>query len=180
MTGKTIKHKMIRARTICARICFLRGEIGMFVDDRENAVGFLVRKLGNELRKSKERSEQENDIRNLTMMQRWILGYLAHSQDHAVYQRELESALNIGKSTLTEVLHLMEKNDLVRREASRDDGRCKRIVLTERARQIDSTISENIRETEKKLRQDIPPEDMEVFLRTIKKMIENITEKDQI
>lgn len=152
----------------------------MFVGDRENAVGFLVRKLGNELRKSKERSEKADGMQNVTMMQRWILGYLAQSRDHDVYQRELETQLNIGKSTLTEVLHLMEKNDLVRRESSQDDGRCKRIVMTERARKIDSAISANIRETEKRLRQDIPEEDMKAFLRTIKKMIENITKEDRI
>lgn len=145
------------------------------MDNRENAAGFLVRELGNALRKTRERDDNAGDIPKLTMMQRWIMGYLAHNTDHDVYQRELESELNIGKSTLSEVLHLMEKNDLVKRVADEKDGRCKKIVMTDKARQIDSIISKNIVETERKLREGIPDADYEVFIRTIKKMISNIT-----
>lgn len=145
------------------------------MDNRENAAGFLVRELGNALRKTRERDDNAGDIPKLTMMQRWIMGYLAHNTDHDVYQRELETELNIGKSTLSEVLHLMEKNDLVKRVADEKDGRCKKIVMTDKARQIDSIISKNIVETERKLREGIPDADYEVFLRTIKKMISNIT-----
>lgn len=144
------------------------------MDNRENAVGFLVRELGNELRKNREKNDATVVPGNLTMMQRWIIGYLAHNTDHDVYQRELEAELNIGKSTLTEVLHLMEKNDLVCRVASPDDGRCKKIVLTEKSRQIDSIISRNIMETERRLREGIPEADVEIFLKTIKKMIANL------
>ncbi|MDD6572975.1 MAG: MarR family winged helix-turn-helix transcriptional regulator [Thermoflexaceae bacterium] len=147
------------------------------MDNRENAVGFLVRELGNELRKKRERCKYSDDMGNITMMQSWVIGYLAHNTDHDVFQRELETELNIGKSTLTELLHLMEKNDLVCRMSSNNDGRCKRIVLTDRARQIDSIISKDIVETERKLKEGIPEEDIEVFLRTIKKMIFNISER---
>lgn len=145
------------------------------MDNRENAAGFLVRELGNALRKTRERDDNAGDIPKLTMMQRWIMGYLAHNTDHDVYQRELETELNIGKSTLSEVLHLMEKNDLVKRVAAEKDGRCKKIVMTDKARKIDSIISKNIVETERKLREGIPDADYEVFIRTIKKMISNIT-----
>jgi DNA-binding MarR family transcriptional regulator len=145
-------------------------------DERENSVGFLVRKLGNVMKKRKERREAGAG-EPLTMMQCWVLGYLTHSNDHDVYQRELESNLNIGKSTLTEVLHLMEKNDLVRREPVEEDKRLKRIVLTEKSRQINEAIAEDIRVTEKKLREGIPEEDLEVFTRTIKKMISNLEDE---
>lgn len=145
-------------------------------DDRENSVGFLVRKLGNELRKRKERLETASG-EPLTMMQSWVLGYLIHNEDHDVYQRELESNLNIGKSTLTEVLHLMEKNRLVKRERVEADRRLRRIALTEKSRQINELIASDIKETERRLKDGIPDEDMEVFIRTINKMIDNIKDE---
>ncbi|MCD7836200.1 MAG: MarR family transcriptional regulator, partial [Lachnospiraceae bacterium] len=95
-----------------------------------------------------------------------------------VYQRELETNLNIGKSTLTEVLHLMEKNDLVRRKQVKEDKRLKKIVLTEKSMQINEEISRNIAETESRLREGISDEDIELFKRTIKKMISNITAEE--
>lgn len=145
----------------------------------DNAVGFLIRKLGNEMRKRKERAEICAGEAP-TMMQCWVLGYLTHHTDRDVYQRELEANLNIGKSTLTEVLHLMEKNDLVRRVSVPEDKRLKKIVLTERSRQINEAISRDIVETEKKLREGISDEDMEIFIRTIKKMISNITDDESV
>lgn len=148
-------------------------------EDMDNAVGFLIRKLGNEMRKRKERAEICAGEAP-TMMQCWVLGYLTRHADRDVYQRELEANLNIGKSTLTEVLHLMEKNDLVRRVAVQEDKRLKKIVLTEKSRQINEAISRDIVETEKKLREGISDEDIEIFIRTIKKMISNITYDESV
>jgi DNA-binding MarR family transcriptional regulator len=71
----------------------------------------------------------------------------------------------------------MEKNDLVRREPVEEDKRLKRIVLTEKSRQINEAIAKDIKVTENKLREGIPDEDIEVFIRTIKKMISNIEDE---
>lgn len=146
-------------------------------DDIDSTVGFLIRKLANEMRKRKERAEICVGEAP-TMMQSWVLGYLTHHMDRDIYQRELEANLNIGKSTLTEVLHLMEKNDLVRRVSVPEDKRLKKIVLTEKARQINEAISKDIVDTEKKLREGISDKDMEIFIRTVKKMISNITDDE--
>ncbi|MGN0159780.1 MAG: MarR family winged helix-turn-helix transcriptional regulator [Lachnospiraceae bacterium] len=151
------------------------------MDNRENHAGFLVRELCNAIKKrsaaqDNNSTNEQDHVNKLTMMQRWILGYIVHHPDHDIFQHELERELNIGKSTLTEVLHLMEKNDLVKRVPSEKDGRCKKIIMTEKSRKIDKQITDNIKKMEKKMREGISEEDYEVFLRTIKKMISNITE----
>lgn len=146
------------------------------MDNKENAVGFYIRELGNALKKHREADECNSEVKNITMMQRWVIWYLTCNSDHDVYQRELETGLNIGKSTLTEVLNLMEKNDLVQRVASQKDARCKKIMLTEKSIRINSEISRNIKNTEEKLIKDIPQEELDMFLKNIKKMIANISE----
>ncbi len=146
-------------------------------EGKDNEIGFLIRRLGNEIRKRKRINEIFGG-NSLTMLQCWVLGYLINNTDRDVYQRELETNLNIGKSTLTEVLHLMEKNDLVRRKQVKEDKRLKKIVLTEKSMQINEEISRNIAETESRLREGISDEDIEIFKRTIKKMISNITAEE--
>ena len=141
--------------------------------ERQQDIGFLVRELANELRRHRECGVQGENGR-LTMMQCWVIGYLAHHKDHDIYQREVEESLKIGKSTLTEVLHLMEKNELVNREPVENDKRLKRIVMTEKSRQIDEAIAVKIRENENKLKEDIPTEDLEVFKKTMRHMIANM------
>lgn len=113
---------------------------------------------------------------NLTMMQKWVLGYLVHHTDHDIYQKELEDNLNIGKSTLSEILRTMEKDGLVERVSS---GRCKKIVMTEKSAQIDKIITRQIEETEEKLKKGISEEDVEQFICTIRKMIENMKEENE-
>lgn len=142
---------------------------------RENQIGFYIRELGNALKKRRESDSSciEGQL-HLTMMQRWVLGYLTHHTDHDIYQKELEDNLNIGKSTLSEILHTMEKDGLVERVSS---GRCKKIVMTEKSRQIDKIIMQQIEQTEEKLREGLSEEETETFIRIIKKMIENVKEE---
>lgn len=144
--------------------------------DRDYHAGFLVRELGNAMRKKREQDDSNMDCGNLTMMQKWVLGYLVHHTDHDIYQKELEENLNIGKSTLSEILHTMEKDGLVERVPS---GRCKKIVMTEKSAQIDKMITKQIKKTEEKLREGISDKDMEQFICTIRKMIENINEENE-
>lgn len=146
------------------------------MEEKEKQIGFMIRQLGNAMRKRREQYDSHSQCAGLTMMQRWVLGYLAHHTDHDIYQKELEDNLNIGKSTLSEILHTMEKDGLVERVPS---GRCKRIVMTEKSKQIDKVIMEQIEETEAKLREGIPESDVEQFICTIKKMIENIKEENE-
>lgn len=141
---------------------------------RENQIGFYVRELSNVLKKRRENDGSSFGDVNLTMMQRWVLGYLAHHTDHDIYQKELEDNLNIGKSTLSEILHTMEKDGLVERVSS---GRCKKIVMTERSMQIDRIIMQQIEKTEEKLREGLSKEETDMFIRIIKKMIENVKEE---
>ncbi len=147
------------------------------MDNRQNHIGFLIRELGNAMRKKRERDDCHMEGgENLTMMQKWVLGYLVHHTDHDIYQKELEDNLNIGKSTLSEILHTMEKDGLVERVSS---GRCKKIVMTEKSAQIDKIITRQIEETEEKLKSGISEEDVEQFICTIRKMIENMKEENE-
>lgn len=142
--------------------------------EREKTIGFKVRQLSNALKRNCEQQNQQFESRNISMMQRWIIGYLAHNTDRDIFQKDLELELKIGKSTLTETLHVMEKNGLVMRMACKQDARCKKLVLTAEAEAIHEEIEQGIEEFEKKLRNKITDEELEQFFNIVNRMLDNV------
>ena len=114
----------------------------------------------------------------LTTMQNRVLHYLlAHIPETPVYQKDIEREFRVSKSTVTEILQLMEKNGFIVRESSRRDGRMKRILPTEKAITIQKEVMDNIRTVEEKLRAGISEEDYRTCLKVLKKMSENLAEE---
>jgi len=65
-----------------------------------------------------------------TMMQKMFLGYLEVHEDQPVFQKDLESAFHIRRSTATGILQIMVRDGLIVREPVEGDARLKRLVLT--------------------------------------------------
>lgn len=115
----------------------------------------------------------------LTTMQNRILHYiLMKSLECPVYQKDIEKEFRISKSTVTEVLQLMEKNGFIIRQSSKKDGRMKRIRPTEKAQMIQKEVIGNIRMVEEKLRAGVSEEDYRVCLKVLKKMSENLSKEE--
>ena len=114
----------------------------------------------------------------LTTMQNRILHYiLMKSLGCPVYQKDIEKEFRVSKSTVTEILQLMEKNGFIDRKSSKRDGRMKRIMPTEKAITIQKEVMENIRTVEEKLRAGVNEEDYRTCLKVLKKMSENLAEE---
>ena len=70
----------------------------------------------------------------------------------------------------------MEQNGLIHREALPGDARRKRIIVSKKALSYKNDVMADITQLEAELTHGIPPEDMDVFFRVIKKMLENMAE----
>lgn len=118
----------------------------------------------------------KNGMDRVTVMHGWIIGYLYDHQDADVYQKDLEAQFCISRSTVTNILKLMEKKGYIERVSVEKDARLKKIILTERARKIQRQNYIDMHNiVEKQLGKDIPEEDMEKFIQIIWKMKENLT-----
>ena len=53
---------------------------------------------------------------------------------------DVEAAFNLSRSTTTNILQLMEKNGIIRREGVDYDARLKRLVPTEKAVQMEEQV----------------------------------------
>ncbi|MBU3099447.1 MULTISPECIES: MarR family winged helix-turn-helix transcriptional regulator [Clostridium] len=143
--------------------------------DRSKAIGFVVKTLSNQVKRQIDISVSKCEIDGITGMQCWIIGYLCDNVDKRdVFQKDVEIAFNIRRSTATVILQLMEKNELITREAVSCDARLKKLILTEKAFGIHLKIEAQIIQVEQKIAKGLTNEEIETFLRLVNKISKNI------
>ena len=99
----------------------------------------------------------------------WILGYLVHHPDQDIFQKDIENAFCVRRSTVSKVIRLMETKGLICRESVSSDARLKKLILTPDGLALHKAIEQQILDTEYLLRQSISDEEFEVFLRIMDK-----------
>lgn len=90
-----------------------------------------------------------------------ILRYLAEHEDADVFQRDIEEAFSIRRSTVSKIVGLMETKGLIRRESVAQDARLKRLRLTEKSRRIHAAASGKIAAFETMATQTLSAEEVE-------------------
>ena len=139
-------------------------------------LGLEVHRLEKLMARQRGYSAAHQDADRQTGMHGYLLRYLYENQERDVFQRDIEKAFSISRSSVTVTLQLMEKNGLIRRESVAQDARLKQIVLTQKARDLHRQIEADILAFESNLARGISEEEQEVFLRVAKKMQENLRE----
>lgn len=114
----------------------------------------------------------------VTPIQGRIINYLFEMEDEGkiVFQRDLEKVLGIRRSTISGVLQTMEKNDIIKRVAVREDARVKRIVLTDKAMRENIMIKEKFNEIDDIISKNIAIDDLEVFMKVTQQIKKNLQE----
>ena len=111
----------------------------------------------------------------LTSIQALVLHYLlTESEKRDVFPKDLEEFLQIKASSVTSLLHNLERNGYLRRESLEDDGRYKKLVLTEKTLAIREEIFRRIDEYMKSMFVGIAEQDLQVFEKVILQMTGNI------
>lgn len=122
----------------------------------------------------------KDDIKKLnapTPTQMQILEYIIDNDMRPIYQRDLEKILNLRRATVSGVLQTMEKNGLIDRVVDDLDARSKKIILNEESKNIFLRKKESICKIENRILHDISNEDLNIFIKVVDKMRENLNEK---
>ena len=77
-----------------------------------------------------------NGVEAVTPMHGWIMEYLYRHSETPVFQRDIEREFSITRSTVTNILQLMERKGYIARRSVEQDARLKQLVLTEKGRQF--------------------------------------------
>lgn len=141
------------------------------------SIGFEVKSLGNLIKRCIHESAARSGLDGLTGAQGWIIGYLyARRNGPDIFQRDLEKAFKIRRSTATGILQLMEKKGFINREPVAYDARLKRLRLTPKAIAYHELIMEKIQEVEERLRRGLSEEEVAAFFMLIEKIKRNLEE----
>ena len=88
----------------------------------------------------------------ITGVQSWIICYiLKHYPDGPVFQRDIESAFGLSRSTATGILQLLERNGIILKESVANDARLKSLIPTQRAVELDASVHACLAETDRQL-----------------------------
>lgn len=140
----------------------------------DRPLAFRIKALNNQIKRMLEKTALPGNDTGLTGMQFAFLGFLSEQDAGTnVYQRDLEAEFNIRRSTATGILQLMEKNGYIRRESVPEDARLKKIITTDKAKEIDTFAKENIMRLETQLTRGISPKEMDQFYQTLEKIADN-------
>lgn len=124
--------------------------------------GLWINVLSHKLKKRMNAGMQDLGI---TGVQSRVMHYiLVKCADGPVFQRDVESAFDLSRSTATGILQLMEKNGLILRESVASDARLKSLIPTQKAVHLDKQIGEYLQQTEQRLTQGLTDEQIALFL----------------
>ncbi len=138
----------------------------------EKNCGLWINILSHKLRKRVNANMQSL---GLTGVQSRVMYYiLMRCADSPVYQRDVESAFGLSRSTATGILGLMEKNGLIIRKSVVSDARLKSLIPTEKAAHLGEQIGESLRQTEQCLTQGLSSTQLELFMETAARMCDNL------
>lgn len=146
--------------------------------ERELRVGYEIHRADNAIRKCIDGKLKKEGVDEATLRNGWILKYLYDNRDKEIFQKDIEKHFNIGRSTVTGIIQMMEKQELVCRIAVENDARLKRVILLPKGEEIHKMIAKSILDTNRQMVQDITAEELEVLFRVLSKINKNIESRE--
>lgn len=115
----------------------------------------------------------------ITDTQARVIQYISEeSEKREVFQKDIEDTFCVRRSSVTQIIQLLERDGLIVRESVERDARLKKLVLTEKAYQIQEAMKKQIQEMEAKLVENISAEEKEVLINILYKVRKNLGEEN--
>ena len=87
-----------------------------------------------------------------------------------MFQRDIEREFSITRSTVTNILQLMERKGYIERQSVPQDARLKRLVLTEKGACIHEKTMQSLHQTDEFVESLLTPEENAELLRLLNKL----------
>ena len=130
-----------------------------------DTIGYEVRTLDNLLFRMLLAYSAKAGMDELTMMHGWIIRYLYENREQDIFQKDIEQRFAVGRSTVTNLIQLMEKKGFVKRESVKQDARLKKVILTEKGIASQESFEDIVEHIEEELSEGISEEELHIFIR---------------
>lgn len=137
---------------------------------RNNSISHEVKALYHILTRKIIASVDKAGVDKVTFMHGWIMCYLDDNSDRDIYQKDLETEFGISRSTVTNILKMMEKKGYIERMSVENDARLKKLILTERGKMTNSILKSTFIENEACVNSLLPEEERNTFLKLARKL----------
>lgn len=132
---------------------------------------------------SNEISRSVNDFASnydLTGTQVQIIDFLTSIPDtEDIFQKDIEAEFNIRRSTATNILKIMEKKELIKRESVESDSRLKKIVVLDKSLRLKHNIDEFMRQNDQRILSSLGAFERRGFLHALQKLPEKLQNTQQ-
>ena len=110
---------------------------------------------------------------NVTKEQ-WIVLKTLLEEKNGIIQNDLAYITNRNKASLTRLINVMEKNDLVTRISSKEDARKKKVFITNKGQELFLKMKPLMLQSVKTIQEGISPEEIETLIKIMSKIQHNL------
>ena len=133
-----------------------------------------IRRVSNLIFRKINQFSRANGVEQGTPMHGWIVEYLYAHRDAPVFQRDIERDFSITRSTVTNILQLMERKGYIERQSVPQDARLKMLVLTEKGRELHEKTMLSLHQTDEFVAGLLTEEESAELLRLLNKLKEGL------
>ena len=138
--------------------------------DGPQVIPAQLRRVDNLIFRRLNQFSRANGVEQTTPMHGWIIEYLYRHRDEPVFQRDIEREFSITRSTVTNILQLMERKGYITRQSVEQDARLKQLVLTEKGRQFHEDTMRAFHQTDEYVAGLLTEEENTELLRLLNKL----------
>lgn len=141
-------------------------------------VGHRIKTINNLMKRSMDKFFGHKPDK-ATLMHTWIIGFIEDREKHGLdtFQKDIEVEFSINRSTTSEMLKLMCKKGMIKRESVCYDARLKKIVLTDSSREFNRKMEKQIKIMHNQLVEGLTQEEIDTYIQLTDKLIENIKKR---
>lgn len=141
---------------------------------KEMHVAPCIRRLDHMMARNMDNHARALGYDEVTFMHGWILRYLYENRGKDIFQKDIEKQFGIGRSTVTNIIQLMEKKEYLQREAVEQDARLKKLILSEKGVEMHENMEHLVEQLNKDTLEGITDDELDIFFRVLDKLEENI------
>lgn len=133
-----------------------------------------IKKTHNLIHRVLEGRNKNSSDNNLTFPDRQVCRYLFCNDDKPIYQKDVEKTFSLRRSSASTQLSKMEEKGLIVRVSEDSDKRLKRIVLTQKAKEIMASSCKEMEAIEELIVKGLTKAEITSLLKTLDKMQSNL------
>lgn len=144
----------------------------------DRRLSFELHRTSRIVKRYMDNDASKSYVEKMTGTHGWAIGFFYNNRDRDIFQKDFEKEFDIRRSTASNILSLMESNNLIKRESVSFDARLKKIVLTEKAIETQAVVERAFDRLENKMRECINEDELKVFFTVLDKINSNLERND--